>query len=70
MANFICYDVSFRKETANKSSFVKIGVAFSHTDGSGRIDIVLDALPIGEWNGKMTLFPQQKTDKSKNSDKV
>lgn len=51
------YDVSFRKVDPSSSHFVKIGIAFS-TD-KGRIDIKLDALPIGEWDGRLMLFPKE-----------
>lgn len=50
------YDASFRKEHKGNTHFVKIGVAFACE--SGRIDIKLDALPVGEWNGQLSLFPQ------------
>lgn len=53
------FDASFRKEgnTPGTGHFVKIGVAFE--DEKGRIGVILDALPIGKWDGRLTLFPQE-----------
>lgn len=53
------YDVSFRKEGkgGTGSHFVKIGVAFP--EEKGRIAVLVDCLPVGEWDGRLMLFPQE-----------
>jgi hypothetical protein len=53
------FDVSFRKGTPPDTHFVKLGVAFLMDNG--RIDVKLDALPIGEWDGRLTLFPHKES---------
>lgn len=51
------YNVCFRKVTEKKEThFVEIGAGFMSTDGKGRIDVVLDSVPIN-WDGRITLFP-------------
>lgn len=52
------FDVSFRKETNTPGSysFVKIGIAFEND--KGQIGVLIDALPIGKWDGRLTLFPK------------
>lgn len=55
------YDASFRKVSGDGSShFVKIGVGFPGE--KGRITVILDALPISDWDGKITLFPHSTPD--------
>lgn len=51
------YNVCFRKVTEKKETyFVEIGAGFILTDGKGRIDVVLDSIPVN-WDGRITLFP-------------
>lgn len=38
------------------SYFVEIGAGFMSTDGKGRIDVILDSIPVN-WDGRITLFP-------------
>lgn len=54
------FDVSFKKETSATPGighFVKIGIAFENNNGA--ISVIIDALPIGKWDGRLMLFPKE-----------
>ena len=62
------YDMSYLKKARTedgKNHFVKIGTAYDYEDGTGRVFVHLDALPLGQyWDGSFILFPKPKDDKA------
>lgn len=50
------YNVAFPKEGPKKTRWVRIGTAFEKEDG--RIDLHVDAWPVGDFDGRLFLFPR------------
>jgi hypothetical protein len=48
------WNVVFPKDGKSKTRWVRIGTAFENEDG--RIDVHIDAWPVGEFDGKIYLF--------------
>ncbi len=49
--------VTYKDKDGNeKERWINMGVAFKTVSGTGQINVLIDALPVG-WTGKICLFP-------------
>lgn len=58
------YTVQFAKKVNGKTHWPIIGRAF-HAEK--RVEIRLDAMPIGEWDGRLFLYPMKSKDLARES---
>ena len=51
------YDVFFvrpPRQEGEQATWLELGAAWEHADGKGH-DVVINVLPVGGWNGRLTL---------------